>query len=232
LQIDLAIFWDLIFWTMVLAIFAIAAFILELVYRVIGPYRENKKKNRQEEKQKLSKLIQKHRASSSQLRYSIKQLRTDKAVEAPSGIDFPNISPDIDEKIREYKKNYARCLDWYEACKESITLTIERAVRVRLSETQKKYDIISFLDASMKYLIEGGKISKSWIETDYPSEYKNIEENLQEGWVSFNEFCIYLNERIDINKIRERYQMEIKELTELAEKIIKDLHAKIKTLES
>lgn len=217
-------------WIAVGALGTIATAIASLYRWVLKPYLEHRNKKRQEEKQKLNEIINKLRICINSIDWNVKHLvKTDQFEGYTASLDFPEISPDIGKKIQDWIKNFQRLRDWREACKESIILEIERLVKLYLLETQSKYDLISILagDEFVIDLIKGDRIDRHWIETKYPSIYKAIEENLKEPWITFNNFCIYLNRDIANNRMRKRYQMEKNELIELGEKITQELELRI-----
>jgi hypothetical protein len=146
----------------------------------------------------------------------------------------PNLSMELQGKVKEFKEHYELCRDLHIAAEYVIPQIIQGIIKSDLPETFKTgYDLASYLKASklIKRYINGEEVNVTWLKNNEPQLLAGILANLKDSETQLDMFFLSLNNSFKSIAVLNRYRIEKKKLVEFGEQIIDYLKSELKSLD-
>jgi hypothetical protein len=191
-------------------------------------------KERLTHRQELQSRMNAYATCYKEIEWNIENVVQKNQFDAAAQIPFitPFTSSEFIRKIEEYVENYQKCQDWFQACKETIELVLSKMTKSMLPKTLEKCDLIGFIgrDECIHRFVNGERVTKHWIEENFPNQFAEIIRNLQETETQLDLFFRELNIYLENNKILTRFRQEKKELIEYGTELMKELGNELQLL--
>lgn len=137
-------------------------------------------------------------------------------------VSYVEFSPQLNKEVVRYVDTYGSCADLFLACRYAIESESRSYAIAWLPKTHQKYPLDRMImdkEVFVKRLANGDKVTKQWIEENFPGVYKNIITNLEEPEDAVSNFFLELNRALGANKVLNRFRVEKRKLIEMRETV-------------